>query len=209
MAKQPTPTPAGQPGQDPNHPLRIAIKFRERVRTPPERLAGLDRFFEGAAVPPELRGMRVMPLIESLDAKRLDELVGRARRNTPGYEPAPFERWAQVMVPAGVHPDELLRAVRQLDDVETAYVMRPGPPPVSPADDPRNANQGYLDAAPNGIDARYAWSLGIPGVDGAGIGFVDMEQGWNLNHEDLGGGRHHHHLRHEYRVFLARHVRAR
>src|SRR5262249_46361847 len=47
----------------------------------------------------------------------------------------------------------------------------------------RNANQGYLDAAPNGIDARFA--SGIAGGDGAGIGFVDMEQGWNLNHEDL------------------------
>jgi hypothetical protein len=61
--------------------------------------------------------------------------------------------------------------------------MRPGPPPVNPADDPRNANQGYLDEAPNGIDARFAW--GIAGGDGTGIGFVDMEQGWNLNHEDL------------------------
>ena len=37
----------------------------------------------------------------------------------------------------------------------------------------------------NGIDARYAW--GFAGGDGAGIGFVDMEQGWNLNHEDLAG----------------------
>jgi hypothetical protein len=56
-------------------------------------------------------------------------------------------------------------------------------------DDPRSTNQGYLDAAPDGIDAEYAWprpgGLGFNGGDGTGIGFVDMEQGWTLNHEDL------------------------
>jgi subtilisin family serine protease len=66
--------------------------------------------------------------------------------------------------------------------VETAYVEGgPVPPPVNPSDDPRNANQGYQDAAPTGIDARWAWGR----VDGGGIGFVDLEQGWTLNHEDL------------------------
>jgi hypothetical protein len=44
-------------------------------------------------------------------------------------------------------------------------------------------DQGYLDPKPSGIDARYAW--GFPGGRGAGIGFVDLEQGWNLEHEDL------------------------
>ena len=73
--------------------------------------------------------------------------------------------------------------IRELGDVESAYLMRPVPPPVNPADDPRNVNQGYEDAAPNGIDARYAW--GFVGGDGAGVGFVDMERGRNLNHEDL------------------------
>ena len=38
--------------------------------------------------------------------------------------------------------------------------------------------------APNG-STPLRWSLDIAGVDGAGIGFVDMEQGWNLNHEDM------------------------
>ena len=73
--------------------------------------------------------------------------------------------------------------IRELGDVESAYLMRPVPPPVNPADDPRNVNQGYEDAAPNGIDARYAWRF--VGGDGAGVGFVDMERGRNLNHEDL------------------------
>lgn len=54
---------------------------------------------------------------------------------------------------------------------------------MNAADDPRATNQGYLNAAPGGIDARYAWTL--PGGDGSGVKFVDLEQGWTLNHEDL------------------------
>jgi len=122
-------------------------------------------------------------LIESVKADDLSDLVARARELDPEYVPEDFTAWFQVVCPEEVDPDHLAEAIRSLKDVETAYVMRPGPPPVNPADDPRSANQGYLDAAPNGIDALYAW--GFPGGDGAGIGFVDMEQGWNLNHEDL------------------------
>jgi subtilisin family serine protease len=54
------------------------------------------------------------------------------------------------------------------------------------------AGQGYLNAAPQGIDARWAWTQ--TNGAGAGIGFVDIEQGWFLafdaasatqQHEDL------------------------
>ena len=59
-----------------------------------------------------------------------------------------------------------------------------GPDPlVNAADDPRATNQDYLDAAPTGIDARYAWTF--TGGDGAGQRVVDMERGWTFNHEDL------------------------
>lgn len=44
--------------------------------------------------------------------------------------------------------------------------------------------QGYLNAASSfGIDARYAW--GEPGGNGKGVLVVDIEKGWNLDHEDL------------------------
>src|SRR5438034_1392156 len=38
-----------------------------------------------------------------------------------------------------------------------------------------------LTAAHPGIDVRWAWGQ----ADGSGVGFVDMERGWTLNHEDL------------------------
>jgi Subtilase family len=46
--------------------------------------------------------------------------------------------------------------------------------------------QGYLGAAPEGIDAAAAWSRG---TRGAGVWFADIEGGWNPAHEDLPGSR--------------------
>ena len=173
------------PGDHPaTHPLRIAVKLNERASAERTELAEVGKLLEeylGRAV----GTLPLLPLIESVDPTRLNEMTDRAMRADRGLELSPpdFSRWRQVVTPADVNPDELANALRQLDIVETAYVMRPGPPPVNPGNDPRYPNEGYLSAAPNGIDATYAW--GFTGGDGAGIGFVDMEQGWNLNHEDL------------------------
>lgn len=80
----------------------------------------------------------------------------------------------------------MVRSLQRLDEVDSAYALREGPPPgarVGYENNPRSSNQGYQTAAPVGIDSRYAWT--IAGGDGAGIGIVDLEQGWNLSHEDL------------------------
>ena len=45
------------------------------------------------------------------------------------------------------------------------------------------ARQGYLDPAPGGIDARYAWTM--QGGDGAGVGIIDIEGAWRFSHEVL------------------------
>ncbi len=48
------------------------------------------------------------------------------------------------------------------------------------------SGQYYLQAAPTGIDAYYAW--GVPGGRGENIKVVDIEGNWNQTHEDLHGG---------------------
>ena len=155
-------------------------KWRRQTSAAVGRLASV---VEGTAK--QLAPLRLLPLFESQDS--IDQLVARARRNDPDYdyEPVDFSAWCQVETPAGVKAEELVKRLRKLDNVETAYVIRPNPAPmpVSFTNDPRNLKQGYQDAAPKGIDARYAWDFF--GGDGAGIGFVDLEQGWNLNHRDL------------------------
>lgn len=165
----------------PLYPLRIAIKFKSGGGKQPQELDGWQASFGGAAK--RLAPLGLLPLFQSLDSTRLSELVARAQRNDSNYKPPDFSAWFQVETPAGVKANELVTPLRKLENVESAYVMRPGPPPSSPKKDPRNLDQSYQDPAPKGIDARYAW--GFAGGDGAGVGFVDLEQGWNLNHADL------------------------
>jgi hypothetical protein len=94
----------------------------------------------------------------------------------------PFDRYLAAEVKDHAAGQALVQQLAKLKIVEVAYVEPgPVPPPVNAADDPRSSSQGYLDAAPGGIDARWLWQF----ADGNGIGFVDAEQGWTLNHEDL------------------------
>lgn len=99
--------------------------------------------------------------------------------------------------------DKLCKALCELDFVDGAYVKPAGEPPEVLVEDtietvndmlpigdeapPATANlstrQGYLDPAPGGIDARYAWT--IAGGRGAGIRIIDCEWGWRFTHEDL------------------------
>jgi hypothetical protein len=99
--------------------------------------------------------------------------------------------------------DKLAEKLAKLDVVEAAYVKPPGEPPVvqeveeqktlndmapaleeaPPITADFSGRQAYLDAAPAGIDARYAWTLA--GGRGAGVKIIDCEWGWRFGHEDL------------------------
>ncbi len=101
-------------------------------------------------------------------------------------------------------PDADLEALadrlRDVAGVAGAYVKPAGEPPVAideemlaemapaagepPATTPSFVSrQLYLNAAPVGVDARFAWTL--PGGRGAGVRIIDCEWGWRFNHEDL------------------------
>ena len=116
-----------------------------------------------------------------IDAAKLESIEHRAI--AAGIAPPRLASYFAIVVPRGMEATEVATEVSTWPRVELAYVEgRPGPPPaVNAADDPLSANQGYLSAAPAGIDAHFAWTE----ADGSGIGFVDLEQGWILDHEDL------------------------
>jgi hypothetical protein len=92
-----------------------------------------------------------------------------------------------VSTPDGTAPADVERLRAQIAAsplVEFAFVA---PIPHAPHVDiaPTTAllaGQGYLDPAPSGIDARFAWSQ--PGGKGTGVQVVDVEGSWNLQHED-------------------------
>lgn len=127
--------------------------------------------------------VRFERLVTVLDADELRRLVERARQTDDTYKGHRFDRWFTMDTPRRWKTDDLVKAMLEWDIVELAHRDDPAIDPVVPGNDPRSPNQGYLDAAPTGIDAEFAWT--VAGGDGAGQRFVDLEQGWTLNHEDL------------------------
>jgi len=68
-----------------------------------------------------------------------------------------------------------------------AVALPPGPPPAPGAATPDfSGMQGYLNASPDGVDARWAWAQA--GGRGDGVCIVDIEGGWCFDHEDLQHG---------------------
>jgi serine protease len=105
-----------------------------------------------------------------------------------GRELADLDLYYQLRVPAGtryVELEELLASLNSLASVEIAYAKPPVVPvmDIPPATPSFESSQGYLDPAPFGIDARYAWT--VSGGKGQGVRIVDVEGAWNLAHEDL------------------------
>jgi hypothetical protein len=81
--------------------------------------------------------------------------------------------------------ERIVKELNELPEVELAYrEMAVSDPVVNAGNDTFNGTQNYLDAAPTGIDARWAWTQN---EEGAGVGVVDLEQGWFPGHEDLNG----------------------
>jgi hypothetical protein len=92
--------------------------------------------------------------------------------------------------------DDLAADVARSPHVKASYVkpaaalaglndMQPKASPAPPVTPDFTARQNYLDSAPGGVDARYAWTL--PGGRGTGVRIIDVEGGWNFSHEDLRG----------------------
>jgi subtilase family protein len=166
---------------------RVVVRLREGVDLPSGESALGERTAEGwdeiAHGRPGLRFSRyISSLADEQEEPNRIQAGGRGRSGASDARLA-LGRYFVAEVANKREAESLAEALGALDDVESAYVEAgPTPPPsVVPADDPRSTNQGYLDAAPDGIDARWAWTF----TNGVGVGFVDVEQGWTLDHEDL------------------------
>jgi hypothetical protein len=124
------------------------------------------------------------PMIRALAPEKILELEKQAARTKLPPLHSLTSYWKLDVRHCPEKSEEIVKRFGALDEVEVAYrELEATDPAVNPADDPYNANQNYQDAAPIGIDARWAWTQ--PNGEGAGVGFVDLEQGWFLNHEDF------------------------
>jgi hypothetical protein len=166
--------------------------------------AGLRATDTGVA---SVTGFNVDTLQSILDAHgaKMTPLFGNEDRLAPAVPPPQPSAHLFFHVDA---PEERLDALAsellKHDAVEAAYVKPAGEPPAAvpladteirindmaplesdapPTSPDFTTRQNYLDAAPGGVDARYAWTL--TGGGGAGVRIIDCEWGWRFTHEDL------------------------
>ncbi|HEX4951038.1 MAG TPA: S8 family peptidase [Blastocatellia bacterium] len=137
-----------------------------------DRLQAAASSIAGAASD-EMTDLSVFYHVQAPD-ERLDELAKRLL-NLPEIEAA-YVKPAAELAQTGVRP-------QTTDVANYLNQMAPAMEDVPPATPNFIARQGYLNAAPAGIDAYYAWTQ--PGGRGTGVRIIDCEWGWLFTHEDL------------------------
>ncbi|MFL5353535.1 S8 family peptidase [Archangium sp.] len=179
----------------------IQVLASERSKAEHGRLARLG-LSENKVRKDLVSALRVLALVPRMGPAgrlfRQDELTlaehKRLAEERSGKEMADLDLYFEVPLRPGTlaqDVNELVMKLNALDSVEIAYAEAATEPAFfgrsSEADAAPSADfearQGYLDAAPGGIDARYAWRL--PGGTGTGVNIVDVEGAWNDSHEDL------------------------
>ncbi|MEA2559077.1 MAG: hypothetical protein QOH06_581 [Acidobacteriota bacterium] len=187
---------------------RVVVKFHEgtavRLRGGMLTAQGRDEQIDGdvaevrrlVALAPEAQGIQ---RLFAMDEEALAERRARGEARS-GRRLADLDLYYELPLKPGVTADdvaELLDALNALPSVEIAYAQPPAEPTslgspqlasgaaVSPPSPTPNfqSMQGYLNAAPQGIDALYAWTKA--GGIGQGVKIVDIEGGWRTTHEDL------------------------
>lgn len=176
--------PRAEPGYSP----RVIVKFRDNVGLPYDD--NVARQLEERRIGPWPRlaerfpGISMRRLFNSVEPERIEQLVTRAMKRNDRYRPPDFFSFFVIDVPEEVVVEDVIRELSQWESVQHAYFDPPGEDPGSVnASDPGLRNPGYLEAAPVGIDARYAWEH--QGGMGAGQQMIDLEKGWTLDHLDI------------------------
>lgn len=118
-------------------------------------------------------------------ALRADKLQAEA---VSGEQMPDLNLWYLFTADKGTDTEALIDALNALPQVEIAYPA-PLPAPLPGSVQKQRftpsyiESQGYLNTAPGGIDAKYAWQLG--GGTGKNVTIVDVEYSFNQTHEDL------------------------
>jgi len=179
---------SGPPGQ-------VVVIVKEGAATPLRRSASGK-----AGAPAELQntlsklGVKLVPLFGETES-HVAKLVARAIEAAPPAAQENIRRMSTFYTLESIPKAGMKKVVedlKKLEMVEGAYVKPLGEPPVYyemknrpgaaadsgssvPITQDLSPNQAYLNAAPGGIDARYAWTL--PGGRGNDVTIIDIEGG--------------------------------
>jgi subtilisin family serine protease len=135
-------------------------------------------------------GVRLVPLFGDEERLIAQEAAVASVTGTAGPELA---RFYHVEAPAS-RLNALAEELRRQPTIEAAYIKPAAEPPslTPPAAESADAppvtpdfiaSQGYLGAAPGGIEAL--WAHGQPGGKGQSVRIIDIEGAWRFSHEDL------------------------
>jgi len=131
-------------------------------------------------------GKNINQLYTSLSSERIIELLSKAKKSDPTYHPPNFLNYYSITCENEVEAKRIVEILNKEDVIELAYIepYSACSPSVHQPPNPLRLYQKYLNPAPVGIDANYAWEF--PGGNGSSrIRFIDIEQGWMFNHEDI------------------------
>ncbi|HKH59652.1 MAG TPA: hypothetical protein VKA49_02415, partial [Flavitalea sp.] len=129
--------------------------------------------------------VKVTTLFNTVSPRQVRRLMKKAKELNPFYQPPDFLSYFFIDLTQQINTEDILRIFKKYINVELAYLQLGSifPPSVGNSE-LLNFQQTHLNPAPDGINAKYAWT--IEGGDGAGnVAFIDVEQGWISNHESI------------------------
>lgn len=164
--------------------LRVAVDAKSQTKTLSDMakrnaLPGLAKILERIGNPKTERLITVVPPEKLLEMER-----AAASTDFPPLRSLTQYWRIDLRDRDRVEVKELIALLSRAREVELVHEeLEPTPPVVTPGDDPYNVSQGYQNAAPTGIDARWMWTQADG--EGAGVAVVDIEGAWNVTHQDL------------------------
>lgn len=182
-------------------PPRIIIKFRDSVNIPPYKdsdditaYLSKNNILPWEQLVEKFPGVTIVRSFTSVEPEILSEIVKIAQKNTYSkYQPPNFFCYCTIDCSYDNYEENLLTMLLKNKSVEYAYfesepVEAPGVVSGAPVlgitgNNIRTNEQGYLDGGGIGINARFA--LKQRGGLGENVKFIDIEQGWHLDHNDL------------------------
>lgn len=148
--------------------------------------AGFDDDFAAAwdAVVAEFGPITLAPTFDAVESGVISDITDAIRML--GEEPPDLFEWFFTEVDE-TRAEDLVSVLLALPFVAWAGVTPAWHPAgtVSWGSNPQTTSARLLRLMPEGIDAIYAWQ--VPGGRGEGIHLADVENSWQLTHEDLAG----------------------
>ena len=187
---------------------RVIGKFSKGNEPGPKEYANLEAYIEEKegpaweALKEEFQGISVARMTTSVEPEKILEIMALASDRDPDYGKLgihllayfyldfPYEAFSDEEETNFIKIlEEIASEVSKWRSIERAYVQfKPAPPPFPPPgfirpNDSRYGSQKFINDGPEGVGATWVWN--VPGGYGGNIKFVDIEEGWNLSHEDL------------------------